>query len=121
MQDQKDLFVAKPAIGDNCLELYFKDGGQLDCVYNESNLPVLPLITAEETVAQMKALHACVMNENNQNLTKSQQLLLKWHNRFGHLGMRKVQALLRSPVFRKHSRVHAVANCTPPLCASCQY
>jgi len=51
----------------------------------------------------------------NYNLSKSQQLLLKWHNRLSHMDFGKLQDLARQRRLQK-----AIANCNHPICRSCQ-
>ena len=79
----------------------------------------------EEPVKHWKAMIIKV-SEENLNLTPAEKELLRWHYRLGHLGYRKIQALMRSGVL-SHSHatrsLHASASKIqhPPKCAACQY
>ena len=63
---------------------------------------------------------------HNHNLAEPAKELLRWHERLGHLGFKKVQFLLRTGILATSEstrRLHtAAANLTIlPLCAACQY
>ena len=63
---------------------------------------------------------------HNHNLAEPAKELLRWHERLGHLGFKKVQLLLRTSIpatSESTRRMHtAAANLTIlPLCAACQY
>ncbi len=73
--------------------------GALDCPFNESNLPVVRITMTSDAARDLKALHACVMSENNQNLMPAQKELLKWHAKLGHIDFQLVQRLLKSGAF----------------------
>jgi hypothetical protein len=57
-------------------------------------------------------------NEGTQkaNLTKNQQLLLRWHNRLSHLSFHKLQDLARQGKLPKQ-----MIGCQHPVCRSCQF
>jgi hypothetical protein len=40
-----------------------------------------------------------LQDDNNQNLTGGQKILIHWHHRFGHLNLLSVQQILRAPPF----------------------
>lgn len=61
-----------------------------------------------------------ILNEDNQNLSPSQQLLLHWHYRFGHRGFAAVQRLFRLPPFGTDKFISA-GKCPSPVCEVCQY
>ena len=62
----------------------------------------------------------------NTNLGPADKELLRWHNRLGHIGMRKVQFLMRTGVLATSEatrRIHGAA-CkltNLPLCSGCQF
>jgi hypothetical protein len=58
----------------------------------------------------------------NQNLTRSQKLLLHWHYRFGHLNLPSVQGILRGPPFLSLT-FKAASKCDAHTlkCATCEY
>ena len=62
----------------------------------------------------------------NTNLGPADKELLRWHNRLGHIGMRKVQFLMRTGILATSEatrRLHA-ATCkltNLPLCSACQF
>ena len=63
---------------------------------------------------------------SNMNLTPAEKELLKWHQRLGHLGFKRIQSLMRSGVLScsQASRALHTAACkitNPPRCAACQF
>jgi hypothetical protein len=68
-----------------------------------------------------------VTNTRNENLTEAEKELIRWHCRLGHIGIRRVQSLMRTGVLA-HSestrRLHSAA-CKGkrgfPYCASCLF
>jgi hypothetical protein len=65
-------------------------------------------------------VNLCITDDDNQNLTPAQKLLLMWHFRFGHRNLPQVQALLRLPVFQG-DKYRAAARADLPKCATCMY
>ena len=66
------------------------------------------------------------MAATNTNLGPAEKELLRWHNRLGHIGMRKVQFLMRTGVLATSEatqRLHAAASklTNLPLCSACQF
>ena len=120
LQAEPPLVTCSPTLGKEGMTLTF-DPGPIDCPYNQANLPVLPLTCPEATNMNLHALNSCVTHETNQNLSAAQKELLKWHNKFGHLGFQRVQALLRSQALGQGPLIKAASKCTAPLCASCEY
>ena len=125
-QLKKELLPKKMTctIEDDGVRLQF-DEGVLHCPYNESNLPELILSTPQEAKENLSALSACVMLENNQNLTVAQKELLKWHCRLGHLSLIRVQLLMKSGALGHNPRIKAAANLDlskfPVICGACAY
>ena len=67
-----------------------------------------------------------VTHTQNANLSEPEKELLRWHQRFGHIGFKTVQFLMRSGAlsFTSSSRsLHTAASKIrkPPRCAACQY
>jgi hypothetical protein len=120
-QLQQDFNLKQHAtIGNESLVIYFNEG-ECACPYNSANLPVITLSSPNATKDQLVALNACVTKEMNQNLSPPQKELLKWHYKLGHLGLQRVQALIRSGALGSHPLLRAAGTCERPLCASCQY
>ena len=120
-QLQQSLKLKKHSeISETSVVIHF-DEGDCDCPYNSSNLPVITLSTPNATKEQLAALNACVTKEVNQNLTPPQKELLKWHYRLGHLGLQRVQALLRSGALGSHPLIKVAGSCERPMCSSCEY
>ena len=62
----------------------------------------------------------------NTNLGPADKELLRWHNRLGHIGMRKVQFLMRTGVLATseatwHLHAAACKLTNLPLCSACQF
>ena len=79
-------------------------------------------------VATASCLNAAVnvIHANNTNLNEPEKELLRWHQRFGHVGFKTVQFLMRSGVLSftpSTRRLHTAASKIkkPPKCAACQY
>jgi hypothetical protein len=65
-------------------------------------------------------VNLCVTDEENQNLTPAQKLLMMWHYKFGHCNMAKVQSILRLPIFTG-DKYRSAARAELPKCATCCY
>ncbi len=111
-------------IEDECVRMTFPEGDFV-CPYNDSNLPIMKLVPATDNEVDVLALNACVMAENNQNLSPSQKELLKWHCKFGHLDLKATQAILKSGAVGRSPLVMAASRLDltklPIVCASCAY
>ena len=62
----------------------------------------------------------------NINLTEPEKELLRWHQRLGHISIKKVQFIMRTGILassEKQKRLHIAASKLekPPLCAACQF
>ncbi|MGH3624340.1 MAG: hypothetical protein ACRDQ5_21565, partial [Sciscionella sp.] len=104
-------------IFDNYSIFTWENGSTMTLPYHpRSRLPIAHGYSKEDTTEK---IFACVTEENNQNLTAAQKVLLRWHFRLGHPGFEHVQWLAR----QRHlgGPAHAIANCERPKCASCQY
>ena len=124
LKQEHSLNIGKIEVLDNCVRIAFPEG-VLDCHLNESNLPVTRLTVPNDAEENAKALHACVMAETNQNLTPAQKELLRWHSKFAHMDLKRVQQVLKAGSVGWSPLVKAAANIdlnkTPLVCASCAY
>ena len=69
-----------------------------------------------------KQINLSIIDEENQNLTPSQKLLLMWHERFGHKNIPFVQRLFRHlPKIFSGETFTSASKCEVPMCAMCQY
>lgn len=66
------------------------------------------------------SVNLSITEDENQNLTPAQKLLLTWHYRFGHRNFPFVQHLLKLPIFNGAKFVSA-AKAAIPKCAICEY
>ena len=79
----------------------------------ESNLPIA---YAMKTPGQLNnQVDFSLLDEQNQNLTAGQKLLLEYHYRFGHTNMPLVQQILRSEGFAA-GKFAAASSCEIPKC-----
>jgi hypothetical protein len=94
----------------------------------QNNLPTSEAYSANDPFKAADALVATIseVHDANHNLTEAEKELLRWHYRFGHIGFKKIQFLLRTGVLtqteasrRLHAAACKVAN--HPKCAACQY
>ena len=81
------------SIGGSAVTLHFPEG-DLECPYNDSNLPEIKLQSPVEFKDNLAALNSCLIQENNHNLKAAQRELLKWHWKFGHLDLASTQRIL---------------------------
>ena len=67
-------------------------------------------------------MNLTLVDDQNQNLTGGQKLLLQWHNRFGHLNFPSVQRILRAVPFLS-TKVEAAAKCDllKLKCSICEF
>jgi len=99
--------------------------GTVFCPCNQSNLPVMKLSPVAEVEESLKALHACVTLENNQNLSVAQKELLKWHCRLGHIAFPRIQKLMRTGSLGNSPKIKAASRLDldkhPIKCGSCLF
>ena len=79
-----------------------------------------------KSATQTLANNISTVHATNLNLTPQEKELVKWHNRLGHMGFRKVQALMRTGVLatseaQRRLQVAACKIVHPPTCAACQF
>ena len=78
--------------------LEYRDKSPISVNYSpSSNLPVGYAMTTSPD--QNTQVNLTLLNEENQNLTAGQKLLLEYHYRFGHTNMPLVQQILQSMAF----------------------
>jgi hypothetical protein len=84
----------------------------------------LPVALAWNADQSSTVIHPCanlsITDDDNQNLSPSQKLLLRWHYRFGHRNLPFVQHLLCLPIF-SGVKFLAAAKADLPKCAICEY
>ena len=83
---------------ESTFSLIFDNGGPtLTVEYDESNhLPIgYASVGCNPSPPVNPQANLLLLSEANQNLTAGQKILLQWHARFGHLNLRRVQAILR--------------------------
>ena len=98
--------------------LIFDGVGKLMIDYDSGNN--LPTALGKNKVPGRAEVNlAGVLSGDNLNLTPAKKLLLRWHNRFGHKSMTRVQAILRAVPFL--SKFQVASRCEVPMCEICQY
>jgi hypothetical protein len=75
----------------------------------KSRLPIMNTIDGASA-------YSAITGPENTTLSKSQKLLLKWHQRLSHLHFGQIQDLARQGRLPK-----TLLGCDPPICKSCQY
>ena len=69
----------------------------------KSHLPILNVYSdIENESKRISGFRGSVTDEDNQNLTDHQKILLRWHYRLGHLVMQHVQCLERQGILGHH-------------------
>lgn len=88
---------------------------EITSAYKCTNFAQVPVVAALSSVSP-----------TNYNLSEAEKELLRWHFRLGHIGMRKVQFLMKTGVLatseslrRLQSKSAALTNL--PRCTACQY
>ena len=84
-------------------------------------LPLMRAYNSAETTAQALALHGCVTEEQNQNLSTVAKLLLRYHFKLGHLGFHAVQWIGKQGFLGEKGKQMGQANFRSgfPKCAAC--
>jgi hypothetical protein len=104
-------------------------GSVIARVNPNNNLPTTTSYRYSDVHEAPEALNAritTVTSHENVNLSEAQKELVRWHNRFGHVGYKRVQGRMRSGTLA-HSdatrRLHTAAcKLTElPKCAACQF
>ena len=98
--------------------LTFDNVGSLQVEYDPNNH--LPIAIAKNLAGTHPEINLTILNDDNQNLTAAQKLLLNWHARFGHKGFSALQRILRHPPFTSQS-FKAASQCSAPRCEVCEY
>ena len=102
-------------------ELDFGDGDVVQIPYDKSTyLPVLQCHKDAMSSANALALKGCVTDETNQNLTRPQKLLLKYHFKLGHLAFKVVQWIGQQGWLGPDGLTMGKHNSPVPKCAACQ-
>ena len=100
----------------------FPKGQRIDMAINPmTRLPELRVFHDANQAAEQvhTALHSCVTEEVNQNLTVHQKNLLQLHFRLGHLAMQSIKWLARNGILGRVT--NGLLNAGEPMCATCQY
>lgn len=103
---------------ENCATLSFDNVGSLDINYDDRSH--LPIAIAKNLDPGGVQANLCVLNDDNQNLTPSQKVLLLWHARFGHKNFPAIQRLFRAIPFLSEKYLRA-SRCTIPRCEVCEF
>ena len=110
---------------ENDFKLVFDNGTELTVDYDERNhLPIGYARVGMEhpPISTCPQANVLLLDDANQNLTNGQKLLLEWHYRFGHLNLRRIQALLRVFPFTANKYASASkCNIASMKCSICQY
>ena len=102
-------------------ELTYFDVGTLHIPYDtNSHLPICLGRNLSSLQAESPQVNISILEEQNQNLTGAQKLLLLWHYRFGHKGFAVIQFLFRQALFISEA-FKTASKCTIPKCEVCEY
>jgi hypothetical protein len=102
-------------------ELDFGDGDIVHIPYDKSTfLPMLHCHKDAMSSANALALKGCVTDESNQNLSRAQKILLKYHFKMGHLAFRVVQWIGRQGWLGDDGISMGKHFLPVPKCAACQ-
>jgi Reverse transcriptase (RNA-dependent DNA polymerase) len=104
----------------------WEDGETLTVPFQgHNNLPTTLIVNEQGVQANAAAIHNCVTQEANQNLSAAQKELLQWHFKSAHKDMEAIKLVLASGALASsegQKALHrAASKCPTPKCASCQY
>jgi len=108
---------------EDCFTLHLNDAPPLRIEYDErSSLPTANALVKPAHAPQLHhpLANLAVVNDENQNLTAGQKLLLLWHSKFGHLHLAAVQRILRAVPFSS-ARYQSASRCEMPKCSVCEF
>ena len=106
-------------VKENKAELTFDGVGTLSIPYDDKSY--LPIATAKNfALGGVPQANMILLDEENQNLSASQKLLLLWHHKFAHKSMKVVQVLLRKAPFISDRFLRA-SRCSLPKCDICEF
>jgi hypothetical protein len=97
-------------------------------INKNNNLPMSYAFTPEGVSDGISAFEATItsVHQANINLSPAHKELLRWHQRFGHIGFRRLQLLMRMGALatsQAQRKLHE--SCSKlrefPLCAACQF
>jgi len=109
-------------VGETCSTLMFDHHPAIRVSYDsQTHLPVgYGRNGSGPGTGHAPQVNLCITDDENQNLTPTQKLLLQWHYRFGHRNMPAVQKLLRVDPFGSEKLLSA-ARATIPRCEVCEF
>ena len=103
--------------------LTFADGMTDDVGFDPvTRLPMIHMFDDADRAAENleTALHACVSEETNQNLSPKKKWMLQWHWCLGHRQMSLVKWLARRRLLGRQSKhIAELHDDEHPMCASC--
>jgi hypothetical protein len=105
-------------VQENHSTLIFDGVGELQIDYDARSH--LPIALAKNLTTTASQANLTILNEDNQNLTPAQKLLILWHTRFGHKNFPTVQRLFRNVPFLSEKFMRA-SRCTIPRCEVCEF
>lgn len=116
LRDEQGFFK----IGWKKAELEWGDGTSVNVDLDENtHLPKLRMYHHALDTANALALKGCVTEEVNQNLTRAQKTLLRFHFKLGHCAFALVQWLGRKGILGQAGIDMAKPNLQAPKCAAC--
>ena len=79
-----------------------------------NNLPTIFGYDSDElnTATNVLSKHILMVHATNTNMTAQEKELVRWHHHLGHIGFRKVQALMQTGILvtsEAQRRLHAAA------------
>ena len=92
----------------------------VECVYHSN----LPIALAKNDMMVIVHANLCILNDNNQNLTPGQKLLLLWHAKFAHKNFQAVPSCANAHAnlsFVSNHKFLAASRCDRPRCEVCKY
>ena len=92
----------------------------VECVYHSN----LPIALAKNDMMVIVHANLCILNDDNQNLTPGQKLLLLWHAKFAHKNFQAVPSCANAHAnlpFVSSQKFLAASRCDRPRCEVCKY
>jgi hypothetical protein len=103
---------------EDSFSIYLNENSAISTSYNAHS--GLPIANAYCGTKVQPSVNLTILDEENQNLTAGQKLLLEWHYKFGHLNFNSLQNALRNVLFVA-KRLGPAVKIDAPKCSVCEF
>jgi hypothetical protein len=103
---------------EDSFSIYLNENSAISTSYDARS--GLPIANAYCGTKVQPSVNLTILDEENQNLTAGQKLLLEWHYKFGHLNFYSLQHVLRNVPFVA-KRFGPAVKTDAPKCSVCEF